>query len=77
MGFSQNDEEKRKGMTISKIIDLLEWAEDRTNELSDGLATGETDTEEATCELAAISDLIATARARLEERKAEKKGKAR
>lgn len=64
-------------MTISKIIDLLEWAEDRTNELSDGLATGETDTEEATCELSAISDLIATAKANLEERKAEKKGKAR
>lgn len=64
-------------MTINKIIDLLEWAEDRTNELSDGLATGETDTEEATCELAAISDLIATAKANLEERKAEKKGKAR
>ena len=64
-------------MTISKIIDLLEWAEDRTTELSDGLATGETDTEEATCELAAISDLIATAKANLEERKAEKKGKAR
>lgn len=64
-------------MTISKIIDLLEWAEDRTNELSDGLATGETDTEGATCELAAISDLIATAKANLEERKAEKKGKAR
>lgn len=70
-------EERREGMTISKIIDLLEWAEDRTNELSDGLATGETDTEEATCELAAISDLIATAKANLEERKAEKKGKAR
>ena len=64
-------------MTINKIIDLLEWAEDWTNELSDGLATGETDTEEATCELAAISDLIATAKANLEERKAEKKGKAR
>ena len=64
-------------MTINKIIDLLEWAEDLTNELSDGLATGETDTEEATCELAAISDLIATAKANLEERKAEKKGKAR
>ena len=32
-------EERREGMTISKIIDLLEWAEDRTNELSDGLAT--------------------------------------
>ena len=70
-------EERREGMTISKIIDLLEWAEDRTTELSDGLATGETDTEEATCELAAISDLIATAKANLEERKAEKKGKAR
>ena len=63
-------------MTINKIIDLLEWAEDRTNELSDGLAAGETDTEEATCELAAISDLISTARARLEERKTKKKAEA-
>lgn len=64
-------------MTISKIIDLLEGAADRTIELSDGLATGETNDEEATCELSAISDLIATAKANLEERKAEKKGKAR
>lgn len=56
-------------MTINKIIDCLEWAEERAGNLSNGIATGETNDEEAACELATISDLIAAARINLEERK--------